>query len=762
MSQSKTRFLIYAAVLAFIILPDQVGIQMSFFWVPACAFVAVLVENIIIGRLRFFFYVALPLFMMVVCSPCVRADTAPAKDEPNADFMNTSGPVELRGDKVSFNNQENKFEAEGNVVVTRGGVRIFADTMQFYRQEKTAIAQGNIIVENVKGSISGDKMTYNIETQTGNFTNAHISSDPFYGKATIISKVSPEKVTLQDGYLTTCDHDTPHFRLQSKNITVEPGKQAQARGVKMFVGPVPLMYLPRYTQSLADRHPRYSLTPGYSKSFGFYVLQAWRHDFNERVNGTLHLDLYDRKGIGYGGDVNYVSKEHGEGAVRTYYIHEYDIGDKHIWQDRQIKATYRDRYKAEWFHRWDADAKTSMTWQYFRLSDADFLKDYFENESRNDPNPPTYFVLTRLLPYGTLGLNVQKRVNPFNTEVERLPEISYNLSNQALGNTGFFFKNTSSYVNLVKKFANPSSVNLETDRLDTQNEISYPMKIAFLEFKPYVGGQHTYYSRTINREDFNSVRGQFKTGADVSTKFSRVYDVKGMLFGKEINRLRHIIAPSIGYLYAHDPSIEASKLDQFDAIDAIERSHRINFALENKLQTKRDGKPVDLARLILEAPFLLKEDPGRGGFGNLIGKLELSPMDWLRFSSDVNYDMQEDRFETINYDMYLNDSKNGKWYLNIGERYSREVDNQLTTEFGYVINPVWRFKIYNRFDIENGINKEEQYALIRDLHEWEMEMNFNHTRGDGSQLMLIFRLKAFPELAVDASTGFNKRRAGQQ
>lgn len=713
-------------------------------------------------RLRFFILVSFPLFLLVFFPPQVQSEeVAPTANQSSDDLLNSNGPVELKGDKVSFNNKENKFEAEGNVVITRGNVRIFADSMQFYRQEKVAIAQGNIIVENVRGTITGDKMTYNLESQTGNFTNAHIFTDPFYGKGTVISKVGPQQVTMQDGYLTTCDHDKPHFRLQAKNITVEPGKQARAKGVKMFVGPVPLMYLPRYTQNLTDRHPRYSLTPGYSKDFGFYVLQAWRYDFNEKVNGVFHADLRDRKGVGVGSDVNYKTEKYGEGAIRTYYANEYNIGDKHIWENREVKATYRDRYKGEWFHRWEVDDNTSATWQYYRLSDADFLKDFFKRESRNDPNPPSFFVLTRLLKYGTLGLTVQTRVNRFNTEVERLPELSYNLSNQALGTTGLFFKNTSSYVNLVKKFASPSEINLETKRVDTQNELSYPMKIAFLEFKPYVAGQQTYYSRTINREDYNSVRGQFKTGADLGTKFSRVYDVHGKFLGGEISRLRHIIAPSISYFYAHDPSIESSKLDQFDSIDSLERSHRISLALENKLQTKRNGLPVDLARLILETPFLLKEDPGKGGFGDVVTKLELSPADWLRLSSDVDYDTRNDQLKTINYDIYINDPDKGRWYLNLGERYNRDVDNQFTTELGYVINPIWRFKVYQQFDVESGINKEQQYALIRDLHEWEMEVNFNHTRGDGSQILLIFRLKAFPDLAIDASTGFNKRKVRQ-
>ncbi len=684
---------------------------------------------------------------------------ASPEDVKKTDFK-SEGPVELKGDRVEFNNTENKFDAQGNVIVSRGDTKIYADSMQFYRQEKVGIAEGNIVVETPSATITGDKMTYSLEKQTGNFTNAKIYSDPYYGKGTVISKVGPNKMNMQEGYLTTCDHDQPHYRLQSASIDVEPGKQAQARRVKMFVGPVPLMYLPRYTQSLADRRSRYSITPGYSKDYGFFVLQAWRYDFNEKVKGVFHADFRDRKGAGVGTDLDYKTDRFGEGLIRTYYMNEYDIGRTHVWQERTTKAIYRERFRGQWRHRWEVDDKTSAVWQYHKLSDADFLKDYFKSENRQDPNPTTYFSLTRVLPLGVLGLNAQARVNRFNTEVERLPEVSYNLTNQPIGQTGFFYKNSTVYSNLVKKFAAPNEVNLETNRLDTQNEISYPTKLGFVEFRPFVGTQHTYYSRTVSRDDYNSVRGQFKTGADLSTKFSRVYDVHGKILGMEVNRLRHIITPSIAYQYAHDPTIESVKLDQFDAIDTLTRKHQIGFALENKLQTKRDGKPVDLARLVLETPFLLKEDPGPGSFGDIKTKMELKPSDWLSFSSDTTYNTHADHLQSANYDMYITNKERG-WYFNLGERYDRDVDNQITAEWGFTINPLWKFKIYDRFDInDGGQQKEQSLTLTRDLHEWEMDINFNHLRGEGSGILLIFRLKAFPGMAIDAGTSFDRRQAG--
>lgn len=708
-----------------------------------------------------FFFLAIPhSFAATVSESATQpAVSGIAQDENNA--IKSDGPVELKGDKVEYNNMENKFEAQGNVVVTRGDTKIYADQLQFYRLEKVGIAEGNVFVEIPKGTITGDKMTYSLDKQTGNFTNARIFSAPYYGKGTVISKIGPNKMNMQGGYLTTCDHDTPHFRLQAKSIDIEPGKQARARNVKMFVGPVPLMYLPRYTQDLTNRRPIYSLTPGYSKDFGYFVLQAWRYEFNEKVNGTFHADFRDRKGSAVGGDFDYKTKNFGEGSIRTYYMNEYNIGEYHLWEEREIKAIYRERFKGEWRHKWNVDDKTTATWQYYKLSDADFLKDYFKRENRKDPNPRTYLTVTRALPLGTLGLVVQNRVNKFNAEVERLPELNYNLSNQAIGSTGLYLKNNSSYVNLTKKEAYPSLVNLETKRLDTQNEISYPMKVAFVEVKPFVGGESTYYSRTTNPENYNSVRGQFKTGADLSTKFSRVFDVNTKFLGVEVNRLRHIITPSVAYLYAHDPTIESAKLDQFDSIDSLSRSHKVLLSLENKLQTKRDGKPVDLARLVLESPFLLKEDPGKGGFNTVTSKLELNPSDWLKFSSDTTYDPKAEHLTGANFDMYISNKDRG-WYFNLGQRYSRDVDNQITTEWGYKINSLWRFKIYQRFAIDSGILKEEQYSFVRDLHEWEMETSFNQTRGNGNQIMVIFRLKAFPDLVIDAGTSFNKRKAGSQ
>jgi hypothetical protein len=110
--------------------------------------------------------------------------------------------------------------------------------------------------------------------------------------------------------------------------------------------------------------------------------------------------------------------------------------------------------------------------------------------------------------------------------------------------------------------------------------------------------------------------------------------------------------------------------------------------------------------------------------------------------------------------MYLNGGD--KWTAGIGKRWNREVDDQLTTNFTYKINPKWKLRSYTRYDLQNGILKEQEFGATRDLHEWTMDININEKFNQGNEIWLVFTLKAFPDMAIDFGTSFNKRKAGSQ
>jgi LPS-assembly protein len=673
-------------------------------------------------------------------------------------------PVELNGDSIEYKPEEGKFVASGNVYLKQNNAVLFCDKLEFFRDKKEAHAEGNIILESDQGTLWAEKAFYNFDTKKGEFTNARLMADPIYGRARSIVKVRENYYIMNEGYLTTSDYDVPEYRVASKTMDVIPGDKAVARNSVLYLGQTPVMYFPKYTQDLSGKRPHFSVIPGYKREFGTYLLTAYRTALTDRIETTYHVDWRELKGVAGGVDAKYDSSPYGKGLVRTYYMNERN--EKPL---DGLSAGHHQRYRVEWRHKYDLDPSTTFISQYYKETDAAFLKKYFPREYRSDSNPPTYALLTHTTPKTTTSLRADVRVNRFESTVERLPEAAFSLSDQQLGDTGFYFKSGNTAAHLVKKDPSPSSIMDHTVRLDTDNEVSRPFKIAFLEVRPYIGAEDTYYSRTFYREDDNSVRHIYKTGSDVSTKFYRIYDVNFKKYGIEVNRLRHVITPTVGYSYQHRPTLRSDKLFAYDGVDARATVDKFSLGLENKLQTKQEGLNVDLFRALLTTDFRLKDNRSVSTSGNtmtdqLTGRsygdvtlaTDLTPNKYVSFYSDATYDNDVHHLRTANFDTYINSHRN--WALDLSRRYTHDDDDIVTARLEYKLTPKWRTAIYQSWNVDSGARQESQYAFVRDLHSWEVEFAVKDRTKyeDGShEFWIIFRIKAFPSLSTGGDTVFN-------
>ena len=300
----------------------------------------------------------------------------------------------------------------------------------------------------------------------------------------------------------------------------------------------------------------------------------------------------------------------------------------------------------------------------------------------------------------------------------------------------------------------PKTFNEKTIRFDSNNDVSHPFKIGFIAFNPHLGGEETYYSRTADINESNIIRGMFRGSLDMSTKFYRLWnDYHTNFAGLNINGLRHVITPTITYLYQAKPTFPASRLDQFDpAIDDLYRIQQFELGLENKLQTKRNGQVVDLLRLLITTDYGLKGTTGHRGFGPYDSVLDYNAASWLTLHNDNEYDFHAGHWNSENVDAEIHA---GNWSFSLGNRYTRTESDQLTTQLDYTINPKWKFTIYNSFPLTNAIDgnvtsaRENEFIITRDLHEWEMDFTIDRQEGQGSTFYVLFRLKAFPDMKLN-------------
>lgn len=696
-----------------------------------------------------FLWTVLALTWLISACPPVSAQTPQGRN---------GGQVELNGDVVEYNRETNRVIVEGDVVIKYRGTTLTCARAEYDQNTQTAVATGNVRLLTDRGEVWGDDLTFNYATMTGDFKSARVMADPYYGGGKRVEMVSEDKLVMTDGYVTTSDYDKPEWRIDSKKIDIYPGDKLVAHNNRLKIGAIPLMFLPRYWHRLDDTKPKLILTPGYDSDWGMFLLTQYRFYTSKYVKGILRLDYRELLDVASGFDIEYKAPGYGAGLLKAYYTNEREIDADRIWDDRRTPTPETERYKIEWRHKWVLDERTTAIAQYYKLSDRDFLKDFFEREFEEDSFPDTFFLLTHTLPKGTLSLRSDVRVNRFVSDVERLPELRYDLNNTEIGDSGFYFRNITTFSYLTEKDASPRSFQESTNRYDTDYEISYPTKVGVVEVRPFIGGRNTFYTRTLDPEQDNEMREVYRAGASLSTKFYKIYDLETDALGLDIKRLRHIVTPTVSYRYTTDPTVAPGELNQFDGIDNIRQAHTIHFGLENKLQTKRDGKTVELLRAVFGVDYRLREDHRDSGFDIVSADIDFRPTKWMTLYFDSKYDTREDYLESANTDLFFSGSS--KWSFGLGHRYTRDTDDQITTQLKYLLNQKWAFRGISRMDIDNGVLEEQEYILTRDLHSWEMDLQVNESEVDGTQVLMLFRLKAFPELGFDFGTTFERKRSG--
>ncbi|MDD5465210.1 MAG: LPS assembly protein LptD [Candidatus Omnitrophica bacterium] len=696
-------------------------------------------------------------------------------------------PIIINGDNVEYSADNKEVTATGNIEVTYKGSKLTCNKLKVNMLTKEGQAEGNARLQDAKGVVTGEKIVYDFANKTGIIYNADFRANPYFGKAKVVEKVSDSEFIAKRGYFTTCSMDHPHYRFAVKKLNMFPGDKTQTKQATLYLGTVPVVYLPRFNYSMKDPLMHVQVEPGTRKDWGPYLLSAWRYNITDNLDGRLLLDYRNKLGWAEGFYSNYRTPGAGKGEFKFYYTNE-----KPADQPKGALTEFQ-RYFMRWRHKWDIDQRTNFTAELLKITDKrrkddwtypanrSFLQDYFFREYEKDSQPLSYAFFHHAFDYSSLDVLLQMRTNHWFDQIEKKPEVNYNLPSLQLGESPLYFESINQLGTYNKKGTTLGD-DLTDTRFDTKNTLSYPMKIAFIQFKPFVSSRQTFYDRGAN-DQAGIVRTIFYSGADMSTKFYRVFDVKTNFLGLDVNGLRHVITPTIGYLYTHVPTIPIGNIKQIDGVDSIHRGNTASLSLSNKLQTKRNGQSVDFADLLVTTDYVLDPKTGDNAILNNTGKrltsqlsdvlfkLKILPYSWMRLEGEATYEHSDhdlinyNRFSLVNYDLTFDLGQDRSFSL--GQRYERKGKNEVTAGFHWRLTPKWKFGIYQRYNLrktdtlERG-SQEQEYTLTRDLHCWDLDITLNKKEISGTSIFFAFRLKAFPENEFGFDQSVSEKKSGAQ
>jgi lipopolysaccharide export system protein LptA len=226
---------------------------------------------------------------------------------------------ELVGETITYHSTLQILDATGNPVLTEGGQKMY-----------------------------GERMDYDLESETGLITSGNTKYEQGYYSGENLAKVGENELKVWNSWYTTCDLKTPHYHFAARTMKVYPDDKVFTGPIWLHVGKTPIFALPFMANSISRGRRSGFLRPdiefgvtgeenrfirglGYYWATNDYTDFTVVADFEEDVRWRLHVD--NRYALRYrftgGANFNYVRESDGSGSEWTLdESHAQTLGEK--------------------------------------------------------------------------------------------------------------------------------------------------------------------------------------------------------------------------------------------------------------------------------------------------------------------------------------------------------------------------------------------------------------------------------------------------
>ena len=637
-----------------------------------------------------------------------------------------------------------------NVRLTYGDVRLRAEDVRADIKKGIVTAKGDAVLILDKNVFKGEEIEYNFKEGKGKILKASTVQGPWYIKADMLEKIGPREYHAYDARVTSCEYAKPHYYFSATKIKLWPHERIWIENAVMWIGNLPVFYLPVYTRSLKGKPYGLVVCPGYDTKKGFFLLSHYNWFIDRDLEGRIYFDPIEKSGLGRGFDIRY-----GLDGAPLGYLYAYQMRE-----DRLSNKT--NRWKVHARHWQNVSAKDNIFFEVNKFSDGDFNEDFYSEEKwrgwkeerLKDYDQQNVAELSHRENNYTISLSARKQLNSFFDVTERLPELNFDLRRTEIL-PHLYFDLDGSYVYLKKS---PGWQNVH--RGDGLFELSRPFHLfGWLNVTPAVTDRVTWYNRGEYEKD-EFWRHYYGTSIGTDTRF---YKTESLPENKKIEKRRHIVEPRLTYYYYPEINMDQNKLFNFDSLDRLNEKNNFSLQLINRLQgKKRSGGTIEWIRAISETGYDLNEHPR---FSDFRQEFLITPEEDVSIGLEAQYDFHKSELEMINSDVYW---KKGPWEVSLGTTYyladEKRSNMDLEEEIIWKFSPLWRFGLGSRYDLDERHVEWLEFSAYRDLHCWEAQFLVQKRQGkfedrDELRFYLAFNIKALPNkiFGISQTTKLDRR-----
>ena len=474
------------------------------------------------------------------------------------------------------------------------------------------------------------------------------------------------------------------------------------------------------------------------------------------------------------------------------------------------------------------------------LSDAYVTQDFFASDYIRDQQPNTFLDAMYQDPNFTVTANARTQVNNLFQTQQQKPSAKIEFKRQSIpgtydpqellkdpdANPGLAYEGESSVSYLGTQWSQVSTNNADytTIRYDSYHQFLYPRQyFGWLNFTPKAGIRGTVYTKDnlapnsaglLNNQqnstqtvqvssgslsDTSLFRYVFNLGADLSYKtYATWNDIKDKAMG--IEGLRHVFEPFVQFAYIPRPNVRPTDFAGYDnrvnstesqplnptlynSIDSLDQMLIVRPGLMNRLMTKRDGAPYELANWKIYGDYqpVRPDLPGLNtptaqipetvpsNFPELYNQLNIMPVPWWTATVGATTSVSGNGFNSLNLGSTWQvvpalEVKFGYSFLEQFAYVDALNNNVLTDNQSQLFNASANYRLNESWFVNAGVTYSMNPSLIqgvnaglyRDIGAWILGAQFGQRNNQGAPsetvLLATMTLKAFPELPL----GFNQ------
>jgi len=703
------------------------------------------------------------------------AGGAESKTETTPTPKTTAHQPSITGD-FSFE-ENNQVLVALNAHLESNGTTLDAKKIRWNKTTNIIVAEGDVVYTTESLRILGEKVTLDMNHDTMVATHVRFGRSPMYFTADELKMVKGDK-TMKGLRMWQNEPSKVGMELQVKevNYTAQDNWLA-AHDVTPYLVGIPFFYVPYYGQEGYAEIPYdvYIDTGAQTQQGGFLRTTTLFHKTKELWVGGL-FDYYNESGFLIGPAVRYNNLKTAAPGDTLWkinfqggYIH--DSGDLYLTDDYG-RVPGRDRF----FALGDINGKTAegveIAGQLYAESDANALRDYRPASIPTAGLPQANLEISAPWGGGFLSASVVGQADNYQDIVQHLPELRFDLPQNALGNQGLFQR---SFVSLSYLYEHPSAqvplasfYNITgsndawtTARLDTYYGLLYPWAAQeWLTIKPVVGVRATSWSTGLNNSGpATKIIGQ--VGFDLETLFTGSWQITSDEWG--IDGVRHSLRPiiqfrelpgadrDIGTAPVSDRAVALSTLGEIDLADRADAASTTEtqitrIGVRNTFETKNATTGT---RELVRADVFTEWRQLTTGMqqSDVLTHIRLTPATWVTLDSAMRFGSNGSPLESL---QSIGFNSGDFWNTSITWVDLEQVTTgqtlptrQLILQAQMALNSIYSVYVLNDYDAFSGQSVVQSIGITQKIgNSWMLDYGIDKRLSALGSSSLGFHLRA--------------------